>query len=161
MADLKVGLGRNSTRVDTSKIAVVADSYLLLNEKGKDDPTMVLTGKSSKDQVQDIIRADGTRAFVSTERSGKPGLYLNTDHIQEVRDHEVVMNFREGPGRVYAVHTDFSKAEMEQQINNVAALTLETSYAQQQSKRRSIPRSFSELFDRAQQGRESSGAEFE
>ena len=122
MARIKVGQKGAQTTLESKDIAMVGDTYLLMNQRKESDPSFVLTGMTAKDFVSALTKVDKSAAFVSTEH-GSNGMFLNIDHMKQVRDHEVVMDFGKSTAAP-TVHTSLTKAEMEQKMNQVSDLVL-------------------------------------
>lgn len=119
MAQIKVG--RQS--IDTKNIAMIADTYAIVNQHGKDASSFVLTHEPASDFAQKVIAADPSVALVSTGAKGR-GNFLNIDYIKDVQNHSVEMNF--GTKEVDAkVPTELTKDDMQRQMNRVSDFVLQ------------------------------------
>ena len=111
MANVRVGKKDRSVVIRTQDIALIADTYLLMNQRKSTDPSFVFTGLSAKATLEGISKFDKSLAFVSNQKGETGGFYFNVEHIKDVQDHYVIMDF----GTTNAspnVRTAFSKAEM-------------------------------------------------
>ena len=119
MAQIKTG--RQS--IDTKNIAMIADTYAIINQHGKDASSFVLTHEPAPEFAKKVIAADPSIALVSTGPNGR-GNFLNIDYIKEVQDHSVEMDF--GTKEVDAkVPTELTKDEMQKQMNSVSDFVLQ------------------------------------
>lgn len=119
MAQIKVG--RQS--IDTKNIAMIADTYAIVNQHGKDASSFVLTHEPANEFAKKVIAADPSTALVSTGPNGH-GNFLNVNYIRDIQDYAVEMDF--GTKEVDAkVPTELTKDEMHVQMDRVSDFVLQ------------------------------------